>query len=215
MGKRKEREAIERLAEQMAKARDFVSLVAKLVAKPPEGREALAEARKELGVLEAESRQIKRSLMDDLAKGMTDPLERAEIARLTMAVDDVISYAKTVFSRVHIVSMMQPELRRTASTIAAMANSAASILSKAMERLEEDPAEAMAIADKVEELEHQVDEQVARAENLMIVLCGGGDAATCIASYRLIEALENLVDQLEAVANRLRVLIIVKSYTSG
>lgn len=214
MGKRKEREAIARLAEQMEKAREFVEVVARLVVRPPEGR-GYAEVRRDLMALEAASRHIKRGLIDELAKGMTDPLERAEIARLSMAIDDVISHAKTVVSRLQLATAMQPELRRMAANLASIAGSSASILARALERLEDDPAEAMAIADKVEELEHRADEQVSRAESLLAVLCGGEDAATCMASYRLIDALENLVDQLEAVANRLRVLIIVKSYTSG
>ncbi len=213
MGRKREHEVISLLKSEAAKAHEYMLLLQKLVsALPIEKREA-AKILKDMAKIEKDINNSKRIIIEELAKGMTDALERAEIARLALSIESIISYARAAANRTVILGDLPDNIKGIAKNLVNLAVGSTMLLVNAVGKLEDDPAESLTIAEKIEELERTADEQLAKAEALISSDCNAVPSM-CFMILRLVESLEAITDQAENAANNLRVLIVVKTYTS-
>lgn len=213
MGRKREHEVISLLKSEAAKAHEYMLLLQKLVsALSVEKREA-AKILKDMSKIEKDINNSKRIIVEELAKGMTDALERAEIARLALSIESIISYARAAANRTVIIGNLPDNIKNIAKNLINLAVGSTLLLVNAVGKLEDDPAESLTIAEKIEELERTADEQLAKAEALISSDCNA-ESSMCFMILRLVESLEAITDQAENAANNLRVLIVVKTYTS-
>ncbi len=213
MGRKREHEVISLLKSEAAKAHEYMLLLQKLIsALPIEKREA-AKILKDMAKIEKDINNSKRIIIEELAKGMTDALERAEIARLALSIESIISYARAAANRTVILGDLPDNIKSIAKNLVNLAVGSTLLLVNAVGKLEDDPAESLTIAEKIEELERTADEQLAKAEALISSDCNAV-SSMCFMILRLVESLEAITDQAENAANNLRVLIVVKTYTS-
>lgn len=213
MGRKREHEIISLLRTEAAKAHEYILLLQKLIAQLPADTRYLAEVTKEMSKIEREVNNSKRVIIEELAKGMTDPLERAEMARLALSIESIISYARAAANRSIILKEVPEPLKGIAKSLANLAAGSTMLLANAVGKFEDDPAESLTIAEKIEELERSADEQLAKAESIISENCKS-EPSQCLMLLRMLESLEAITDQAENAANNLRVLVVVKTYAS-
>lgn len=213
MGRKREHEVISLLKSEAGKAHEYMLLLQKLVSAIPIDEREAAKILKEMTKIEKDINNSKRVIIAELAKGMTDALERAEIARLALSIESIISYARAAANRIVILGDLPANIKSIARNLVNLATGSTLFLVNAVGKLEDNPAESLTIAEKIEELERTADEQLAKAEALVSSNCNA-ESSMCFMILRLVESLEAITDQAENAANNLRVLIVVKTYTS-
>lgn len=213
MGRKREHEVISLLKSEAGKAHEFMLLLQKIVSSIPVDKREASKILREMARIEKDINNSKRVIIEELAKGMTDALERAEIARLALSIESIISHARAVANRIVVLGDLPDNIKSIARNLVNLATGSTLLLVNAVGKLEDDPAESLTMAEKIEELERTADEQLAKAEALVSSNCDAGPLM-CYMILRLVESLEAITDQAENAANNLRVLIVVKTYTS-
>ncbi|GAB6147948.1 hypothetical protein JCM10135_04890 [Stetteria hydrogenophila] len=199
---------------QASKVHDFVELLQRLVSEAPMERREASKILMEMARLEREIQSAKKSIIEELAKGTAEAPERAELARLTLSIAAIASHARAAARKVVALSDLIDNVKGHAKALAGFAENSVLILVNAVGKLEEDPAESLAMAAKIEDLKRAADERLAEAEASILRECDrDGRLSACLALLRLFTLLALVTSQAESAANVLRVLIVVKTYT--
>jgi predicted phosphate transport protein (TIGR00153 family) len=161
---------------------------------------------------EREADEIKHRILRDVSTGPLHPIDREEVIRLVLTVDDIAENAKSGARKLCFAST---ECRRdeVKADLREMADRCVEIVEKvriALEKLSEDSDAAIEVADQVERMEENIDEF--RLGLIKRVLKCGDEVKSLgpwIMLLNAIENMENVSDRSEDVADVVRSIAIL------
>lgn len=109
---------------------------------------------------EREADEIKRNILSELSRGLFHPINRDEIVRLIMTMDDVAAYAKASSRKLEFIdpSTLTESLRETLRVFADNLLKISEKVKVAFEALIDDPRKAVEASHIVESLEEKIDD---------------------------------------------------------
>ncbi len=161
---------------------------------------------------EREADEIKRKILEDLAKGIFHPINRDEIVRLVMTADDVASNAKAVARKLTFIDpkSLPQKLRKTLCTFSNRLVEISKTTYKNFLVLSKNPTSAVAISHQVEKLEEEIDDL--RAEKLMPQLLEwyrkNRDIGSSLLLKEITDNMENVADYCEDVSDIIRCIAL-------
>lgn len=174
--------------------------------------EEVAKGFKKVFDLEREADAIKDKLIDELSKGVLHPINREEVVKLLLTVDDMADFAKTSARRLLFVQPknLSTGLRENLRIMAELFLKASETTGEAFRSLLGDPRKAIEVSNRVERVEEKVDDF--RFESVIpefLKWCEScGNPGQCLIVFSIIESIENLVDRCEISADAIRHIAI-------
>jgi predicted phosphate transport protein (TIGR00153 family) len=166
----------------------------------------------ELNRHEEESDKIKRSLMSLLRVSRIHPEDREDLLRIVLTVDDTIGLAKAITKKLVIFKHLKLELPRgLLSTLLEMVNKsieAVKLIYDLLEYVASNYAKALEVANKIEEIEEEVDEIKLKAFEELLKECSIKFREVCIVMPVVIDDVEKITDKCEDVADLFRLYIV-------
>jgi len=160
---------------------------------------------------EREADEIKRRILEELSKGPFHPMDREDVMRLVLTADDVGANAKSAARKINFSSSAElgADIKAGLKQLADMLLDIVTKMKVAIERLLQNPGEAIKLSDELEALEEKIDEH--RVE-LLVRIIKLGDRAKGFSSWLMlkeaVENMENVADRSEDVADVLRIMAI-------
>ncbi len=168
----------------------------------------------EIFKFEREADEIKKSIVTELMKETFHPLDREEIMKLILTVDDIAAYVKASSRRLLYVNPREvPEnIRSGLKTITYKMCDAAMILGDGLSKLISKPSDALDAAEKTERIEEEIDDL---RIDLIAEILKWGDTVKSIGNWLMIkdavEFIENAVDRLEDTADVIRAIVVLST----
>ncbi|MEM1545060.1 MAG: DUF47 family protein [Candidatus Methanomethylicia archaeon] len=168
----------------------------------------------EIFKFEREADEVKKSIVTELMKGPFHPLDREEIMKLVLTVDDIAAYVKASSRRLLYVNPKEvPEnIRNGLKIITYKMCDAATILRDGLNKLVSKSDDALDAAEKTERIEEEVDDL---RVDLIAEILKWGDMVKSIGNWLMIkdavEFIENAVDRLEDTADVIRAIVILST----
>jgi len=213
IGRRREKELL-RLSERHLNK--IISLADKLRALMKSfrtnDRKSMVDAFKEIFKLEREADDEKEKIITELSKGPFHPMDREDIMRLILTMDDIAANIKAASRKLLYLSpeRIPEQVKNDLTKMAEMIYDIVDRLREAHGALIEGSKDALKLADKVERMEEEIDDF--RVEFIARVL-EWGEKADCISCLLMlkeaIENLENAADKSEDVADIIRGIVAV------
>ncbi|NIV43924.1 DUF47 family protein [Candidatus Bathyarchaeota archaeon] len=162
---------------------------------------------------EREADEIKRKILEELSAGPFHPIDREEVVRFVLTADDVAANAKSAARKIRSSSIkgVTKEIKEGLKGLSEMLVNIVNTMRDAFTKLLKDPKGAIAIADKVESIEEDIDDY--RVELVEKILKLGNTAKSLSAWLMLKEAVENMenvADRSEDVADVIRSIAILE-----
>ncbi|MEM3560229.1 MAG: DUF47 family protein [Nitrososphaerota archaeon] len=164
--------------------------------------------------LEREADNIKESIIDELSRGPLHPIDREDIIRMVMTVDDIAANIKSSARKItYVDSKSVPlDIKNGMLEIVNMVHEEAKFLGEALNMLIDNPNEAIELCEKVERIEEEIDDK--RVE-LMNKVLDWANEIKIIKQWTMIkEAIENIeaaADYIENSADVIRSLVVLSS----
>lgn len=174
-------------------------------------REDVERGYREVFRLEREADDVKRSILNELSRDVFHPIDRDEITRLLLTMDDIASNAKGASVRITFMDFPVEDeevlrgLREVADRLVEIAREAY----RALRELVESPSKALDAANRVEELEEGIDD-VRRGLLRRLIAIGdslGPSRLVCLKD--VVDSMENVADRCEDTADLIRSLAIL------
>ncbi len=160
---------------------------------------------------EREADEIKRKILEDLSKGPFHPIDREDVMRLVLTIDDVGANAKSAARKINFSSPkdIDEDVMKGLRDLADMLVEIVGKMKIAIEMLLQDPKEAIKLADEIERLEEKIDDH--RVE-LLVKIIKIGDRAESFSSWLMlkeaVDNMENVADKSEDVADLVRTIAV-------
>lgn len=162
---------------------------------------------------EREADDVKRKVFEELSNGFIHPIDRDEIVRLVLAVDDIAAYLKAASRRALLINpkLVDYEIKVYTLIMCEKVLSAVGLLKEAVKSLPTEPNKALAIANDVERLEEEVDDIRMKALDRVLRFCNHTEISACIIAKEIIDSLENSADRCEDTADVVRILAVLRA----
>jgi len=163
---------------------------------------------------ERQADEVKRKILEELSKGPFHPMDREDIMRLVLTVDDVGANAKSAARKINFSSPsdLDDDIKIGLRQLGNMVVQIVDEMKRAMETLLEDPKEAAKLTDDLERLEEKIDDH--RVE-LLVKIVKIGDKTEKFSSWIMlkeaVDNMENVADRSEDVADVIRLITISRS----
>ena len=159
---------------------------------------------------ERESDEVKRKLIDELSKGIFHAIDRDELLRLVLAIDDIANVAKATAKKLSLILDLRVPLALSGycMRMCREAVEATTLTKFAFETLSHNPNQVFEFANKVENIEREVDELKIEVLKELRNFINSLDMYTFIVLKDVIELIESISDKCEDVMNILRRLVI-------
>lgn len=164
--------------------------------------------------IEREADDIKENIIDELSRGPLHPIDREDIIRMVMTVDDIAANIKSGARKLtYVNSKLVPlDIKNGMLEIADKIHEEAKFLGEALNMLIDNPNEAIELCERVERIEEEIDDK--RVE-LMNKVLDWANEIKIIKQWTMIkEAIENIeaaADYIENSADVIRSLVILSS----
>lgn len=215
LGRRVEAEVLEIALKHARKVVEAAAAAEKLFREYASGNAPASEAaRAEVFRAESEADDVKREAIRLMSEGLIHPIDREELIRLILTVDDVAAYLKGAARR---AGMVGPELidegvRALAAEMASRVRAQAEKLYTAVEVIRRDPKKALTLADEVERIEEEVDEVRAQALAKVLEFCDRCERmSACIIAKEIVDSIENASDRCEDSADVIRSIALMRA----
>lgn len=147
--------------------------------------------------------------MDELSRGELPPADREDLMHLMKLVDMVADWSREATRLLNVLPMKEiPETIRNACMKMVDGDiECAAALGKSIEKMKNEPQEALKAADMVEREEEKVDELHENARRLLATEKSLA-AGIAVLVGQLFEALETVADSCEDACDQVRVIIV-------
>lgn len=157
--------------------------------------------------------EVKRKILEELSKGPFHPMDREDVMRLVMTVDDVGANAKSAARKINFSSPTDlDDIKTGLRQLADMLVEIVDEMKRAIERLLVEPRKVAELADELERLEEKIDDH--RVE-LLVKIVKVGDKIKSFSSWLMlkeaVDNMENVADKSEDVADLIRTIAISHS----
>ncbi|MEM1622889.1 MAG: DUF47 family protein [Sulfolobales archaeon] len=161
--------------------------------------------------LERRADSIKRRLLAELASETFHPIDREEIVRLVLTMDDVAAYAKAWSRRaiLYLPDRLPQNIGNAFVTMASKVHEAVKYIKQAVEILSENPRGTLDLANKVESLEEEVDDIRHEVFREILRFCDSSKSSKCMLTKEIMDSIENAADRCEDVADVLRSIALL------
>jgi len=160
---------------------------------------------------ERQADEVKRKVLEELSKGPFLPMDREDVMRLVLTVDDVGANAKSAARKINFSSStdLGDDIKTGLRQLADMLVEIVDEMKRGIEKLLEEPRKVAELADELERLEEKIDEH--RVE-LLVKIIKFGDKAKSFSSWLMlkeaVDNMENVADKSEDVADLIRTMEI-------
>ncbi|MEM1682308.1 MAG: DUF47 family protein [Sulfolobales archaeon] len=160
---------------------------------------------------ERKADDIKRKLLAELASETFHPIDREEIVRLILTMDDVAAYAKAWSRRamLYLPDRLPQNIGNALVTMASRVHEAVKYIKQAVEMLPENPRGTLELANKVESLEEEVDDIRHEVFREVLKFCDSSRSSKCMLTKEIMDSIENAADRCEDVADVLRSIALL------
>lgn len=208
--KRRKTKALELAHEQITRAFDTVTWLHKAIKSFSEGN--FAESKKHVANLykaEEEVDRLRTEVFMELSKGAALVADyREDLLHLVKRLDTLADHTKDAARCLEMLEQAKIPQELSAKTVfmAAKLVETAQTLRNSIEKISSDPAEAVAQAKKVEEIEHELDEEYLKAKSLFVKYGAEINCGAMVIFDDLIEFIEHAADMCADTADYITVL---------
>lgn len=210
---RRKSKVLEIADRQMTLAIDTVVELEKSINAALKGKQKKAiESIERLSVTEHEIDELRRIVFEELTRGSLPSKDREDIMHLVKRLDQMADHVKDasravlVLLEAKVPKVMWEQFVETAKDLVDCAGT----LRKAIEKLGTNPAEAIELAKKIDQIEHRVDEKYVKSKSLLLKHSNKMDAATILLLKDLIEEMEHVADACDDTADYVRILTVAR-----
>ncbi|MBO3803926.1 MAG: DUF47 family protein [Candidatus Brockarchaeota archaeon] len=163
---------------------------------------------------EREADEVKRKVLEELSKGPFHPMDREDVMRLVLTVDDVGANAKSAARKLNFSSPteLSSNVMKGLRELADMLVEIVGKMKESIESLLQDPKKATKLADELERLEERIDDY--RVE-LLVKIIKIGERSESFSSWLMlkeaVDNMENVADKSEDVADLVRMIAVSHS----
>ena len=211
--RRRKSKVLEIADRQMTLAIDTVIELEKEINAASKGKKEEAKASFEkLSLVEHEIDELRRTVFEELTRGSLPSKDREDIMHLVKRLDDMADHVKdaaravTVLLEAEVMREMWQHFADTSRELVTCATT----LRNAIEKLGTDPAKAMELAKKIDEIERRVDVKYVEGKALLLKHSNKMDAATIMMLKDLIEEMEHVADSCDDTADYVRILSVAR-----
>jgi len=212
IAKRKEREVISICIKHVDKVIEVAKYAKDLMNAYANGMiDKVKELYREVFDREKEADDIKRSIIAELSKGIFHPIDREDLVRLTLTIDDVAAYLKAASRRLMLLipTRVSKEISNLLILMASKVYEATMLIKDAIIELVEDPRKSLKLADDIERIEEEVDDIRMKALEEVLKWCEEVKVSSCIICKEVVDSLENAADKCEDVADVIRAIALL------
>ncbi|OYT26203.1 MAG: hypothetical protein B6V02_02190 [Thermoprotei archaeon ex4572_64] len=212
IGKERQREIISLCTTYMNKIIEVVKHLEVMVTMYCEGNsgDALREYEKTINA-EKVADDLKRKIIAEVSRGIFHAIDREESLRLVLALDDIANTAKGAADR-FLLALKYTIPRSLSGYCLRMCRhsiEAAAFVKDALESLISNPIRALEYADKVEQLEEEVDDLRVKALQELLAESEKIDIPLLLMIKDAIERLESITDKCEDAVDIIRRIAVV------
>ncbi|MBO3803615.1 MAG: DUF47 family protein [Candidatus Brockarchaeota archaeon] len=209
---RREISAVRLLRRHAIATTDVADDLVKAVESAREGKEGdLKAAYERQKQKEVEADALRREIMQELSKGELPLADRGDLMRLARRIDLVTDWSHEAVRILVLFNMsrMPREIGESASRMCHTVRECAWTLRRCIEKLaDKSIEESMSLADKVERIEEEVDDQYQQARSLLLELDGSTNVGAAILLGEFLDAVENVADRCEDTCDQVRVIAV-------
>ncbi len=212
IGRERQKEIISRCSKYMDKVVDVVENLDVMVTSYCEGKvDSALEAYRKVVESEEEADRFRRALFDEVSRGVFHAIDRDEMLRLILSLDDIANAAKASARRFYLIlnKAIQRILSGYCMRMCRHSVEAAHLVKSAVEELTSNPRRALEIADKVERIEEEVDELALKALENLLEKSKELDPSLVVIVKDVIESIERITDKCEDSMDVIRRIAIV------
>jgi len=211
--KRRKSKVLEMADRQMTLAIDTVIELEKSINAALDGKKEEAKTSFEkLSTIEHEIDELRRTVFEELTRGSLPSKDREDIMHLVKRLDEMADHVKDAARAVillldaKVVRKMWEQFAETSKDLV----DCATTLREAIEKLGTNPAQAMELAKKIDEIEGRVDEKYLKSKALLLKHSDTMNAATILLLKDLIEEMEHVADSCDDTADYVRILTVAR-----
>lgn len=211
--KRRKSKVLEMADRQMTLAIDTVIELEKSINAALNGRKEEAKASFEkLSSIEHEIDELRRTVFEELTRGSLPSKDREDIMHLVKRLDQMADHVKDAARAVVLLldAKVEGEMWEQFAETAKDLVYCATTLREAIEKLGTNPAEAMELARKIDNIEGKVDEKYLKSKELLLERSDNMNAATVLLVKDLIEEMEHVADSCDDTADYVRILTVAR-----
>ncbi len=166
---------------------------------------------KKVHITEKEADDVKREIIKKLSEGYVHPIDREELIRLILTIDDIAAFGKSAARKATMISPndVDLEIKEYLTIISSKIVEATKLIRQALEVIGKEPRKALEIADNVEKIEEEVDDIRTEAITKILKFCEKSKISTCIITKEIIDSLEQSTDKCEDVADVIRSIAVM------
>jgi predicted phosphate transport protein (TIGR00153 family) len=160
---------------------------------------------------EIEADALRRKVMQELAKGELPLADRGDMMRLARRIDLVTDWSHEAVRILVLfkISEMPKDMQEAALRMCKTVRECIWALRKCLEKLaDRDIDESFRLADQVERIEEQVDDQYQQARILLLNLDNSIKVGAAILLSEFLDSVENTADRCEDTCDQVRVIAI-------
>ena len=210
---RRKSKVLEIADRQMTLAIDTVVELEKAINAALKGKQKKAkESIEKLSTTEHEIDELRRIVFEELTRGSLPSKDREDIMHLVKRLDQMADHVKDasravlVLLEAKVPKAMWEQFVETAKDLV----DCAATLRKGIEKLGTNPAEAIELAKKIDQIEHRADEKYVKSKSLLLKHSNEMDAATILLLKDLIEEMEHVADACDDTADYVRILTVAR-----
>jgi len=209
---RREIAAVRLLRQHAIATTDVADDLVKAVDSAREGKEGeLRAAYERQKQKEVEADSLRRDIMQELAKGELPLADRGDLMRLARRIDLVTDWSHEAVRILVLFKMweMSKEVGESASRMCRTVRECAWTLRRCIEKLADKSIdESVNLADQVERIEEEVDDQYQQARSLLLTLDRTTNVGAAILLGEFLDAVENVADRCEDTCDQVRVIAV-------
>lgn len=176
------------------------------------GKDSASEVYKKIYLAEKEADDIKREIISSLSMGPFHPIDREDLIRLTLTLDDIAAYVKYAARNFLILPQkkLPDDLEKLLIKMSKELQKATLRIRDGIKELYKDTKKALEIADIIEKIEEEVDDLRTQALERAVAWCDEvATPSVCIITKEVIDSIENATDRCEDVADIIRSIALL------
>ncbi|MBS7643089.1 DUF47 family protein [Candidatus Bathyarchaeota archaeon] len=210
---RREVRAIQMIRQSSVMATDVIEDLMNAIKFSIDGRiEETEQCYKRLGEKEIEADSLRRTIIEEIAKGELPPIDRTDLMRLARQIDLVIDWIHESGRILILLRLSETpiEIRTVCVEICETLRECTQALKSCISLLAERKAEeALDQADKVERFEEHVDSLYEKARRQILTIDASKmSSGAIILLSQFLDALENIADRCEDTCDQVRVIAV-------
>lgn len=158
-------------------------------------------------MLEKQADDVRRGIMEQLAKGELASQDKEDLMRLAKEADSINDWIFTASKNLAAIGKLRNSEKKLLREMCGNSKEAIGKLRECMDRMVlGDKEKAMELAHKVERIEEAVDEQYYSSKR--VLLKENRPGAEAIIMYALFQSVENIADACENTSDQIRLMLV-------